>query len=67
MPASTISSFCCALQLRYLRCSLNLVSLSVERPILSRPPAATIFPSDWTATASTFSSVKKRPPAFPLR
>jgi hypothetical protein len=51
MPASTISSFCCALQLRYLRCSLNLVSLSVERPILSRPPAATIFPSDWTATA----------------
>src|SRR3954451_2736979 len=27
-----------AVQLRYLRCSLNLISLSVERPMLSRPP-----------------------------
>jgi class 3 adenylate cyclase len=27
-----------AVQLRYLRCSLNLISLSVERPTLSRPP-----------------------------
>src|SRR3990172_7269831 len=33
-----ISSFCCAVQLRYFLCSLNLVSLSVERPILSQPP-----------------------------
>src|SRR5947207_4318237 len=37
-PASTISSFCLAVQLRYLRCSLNPISLSVERPMLSRPP-----------------------------
>jgi hypothetical protein len=38
-PASTISIFCCAVQLRYLRRSLNPeLSLSVERPILSRPP-----------------------------
>jgi putative transposase len=37
-PASTISIFCCAVQLRYLRCSLNPVSLSVKRPILSRTP-----------------------------
>src|SRR3954451_24591265 len=27
-----------AVQLRYLRCSLNLISLSFERPMLSRPP-----------------------------
>src|SRR6266581_3527470 len=37
-PASTISSFCCAVQLRYFLCSLNLISLSVERPILSLTP-----------------------------
>ena len=38
IPANTISSFCCAVQLRYFRCSLNPVSSSVERPILSPTP-----------------------------
>src|SRR5713226_4779885 len=38
IPANTISSFCCAVQLRYFLCSLNPVSLSVERPILSPTP-----------------------------
>ncbi len=37
-PANTISSFCCAVNFLYFRCSLNLVSLSVERPILSPAP-----------------------------
>src|SRR6266545_933237 len=37
-PANTISIFCRAVQLRYLRCSLNPVSFSVKRPMLSRTP-----------------------------
>ena len=32
--ASTISVFCCAVNFRYLRVSLNDGSYSVERPIL---------------------------------
>ena len=37
-PANTISSFCLAVQLRYFLCSLNPISLSVERPMLSPTP-----------------------------
>ena len=38
-PANTISSFFCAVNvLHYFRCSLNPVSPSVERLMLSRPP-----------------------------
>jgi type I restriction enzyme M protein len=36
--ASTISSFCFAVNFRYFRCSLNPISSLVERPIPSRPP-----------------------------
>ena len=32
--ASTISVFCCAVNFRYLRVSLNVLSYLVERPIL---------------------------------
>jgi len=32
--AITSSSFCCGLNFRYLRVSLNVVSSCVERPIL---------------------------------
>ena len=37
-PANTISSFCLAVQLRYFLCTLNPISLSVERPMLSPTP-----------------------------
>ncbi len=36
--ATTISSFCFAVNFQHLRCSLNPDSSLVERPILSRPP-----------------------------
>jgi hypothetical protein len=37
-PRHTISSFCCAVQLRHLLSSFNPLLLVVGRPVLSRPP-----------------------------
>jgi hypothetical protein len=67
-PSQHDLKFCCAVQLRYLHCSLNLISLSVERPMLSpvagrplrryAPPGSSGAPSQLPVNAGPGSGAR---------